>query len=791
MLAAIALATFLAPPSLDVAPGFSVELVAMEPLIEAPVSLAFDEDGRLWVVELRTYMNDVGALGERSPRNRVVVLEDTDRNGRMDRRTVFLEGLVLPRGATPCRGGALVIEPPWLLHCVDLDGDGRADVKRRLIDGFEGLENPEHAGNGPILGHDNRWEFSQHAFRVRFDGVNVATEAVSPHGQWGIVKDDAGRVYTSPNSQPLLVDLLPRTIVGARRRLAPLGIGLPIVEDGSVHPAGPTRGVNRGYQAGVLREDGTLASFTGACGPSIVRTDFLGSQMRGAGIVCEAAGNLVVRYRFDVRDGVPRALRIDEDREFLRAADERFRPVASAIGPDGALYIADMARGVIQHRIYLTDYLKTWIAQRGLEQPLDRGRIWRVVPADAPPPQERRAWPALGSASDEVLVATLRDDDGWWRDTAQRLLVERGALEQRDAIRTHLGDERPEVRLHALWTLDGLELLAMEDLAVTAKDPHPWLRSATLRIAASRQNGPDASAARAIVAAGLVDADRVVRAEGRAALAGLPPAERVDALLEQLALESDDPLLRDAALAALGDATVTAIERATSGALRSGLFDRLLAAGLSGSAAERSDLIALAVAQAAAGDGAPMRAILRLVADEKRSLYTGPVPLILSTEPTALLALRDGGAMEDAAALLDRCTWPGREQGAAVVDTSLVERGRRLFTLCAGCHGSEGTGLPGLAPSLAASPYLHRAPDRLARILLHGLTGGRSEDGRPWTSMPPVGLRDRDLTAITAYLRATWGGSAANLSDEDLAALREDCRGRSTPWTREELDDLP
>lgn len=778
-----------APPAFEVAPGFRVELVASEPLVEAPISLAFDEAGRLWVVELRTYMSDTTAVGERAPANRVVILEDTDRDGRMDRRTLFLDGLVLPRGAHPCRGGALVIEPPWLLHCVDHDGDGRADAKRRLVDGFEGLENPEHAGNGPIMGHDNAWEFSQHPTRVRFDGRSARAESVAPHGQWGIAKDDAGRIYTTPNSQPLLVDLLPRTLGGAPRRIAPWGLGRPLVATPEVFPAGPTPGVNRGYQEGVLRADGSLASFTAACGPAIVRTDALGAAMRGAAIVCEAAGNLVVRYALAEREGIPHATRMDGEGELLRSRDERFRPVFATVGPDGALYIADMARGVIQHRIYLTDYLKGQIEARDLEAPLDLGRIWRIVPEDAPPPRERRAWPALDAADDATLVETLRDRDGWWRDTAQRLLVEREARGVEERMRELLDEERPEVRLHALWTLDGLGLLTSDDLGRTAADAHPWLRSAALRAATARLATD--RAARRIVAAALDDPHGVVRAEANAALAGLPREERIAAAVALLrrAGADESPLERDALLAALGDATVPTLDRllATRDAttLPAGRLERLLAAALSGPPAERDATIALLVARAGAGDAAPIAAALELLADPKRFGFGGAIPVALATEPTALLAL---GERDDAARdLATRCAWPAPAAGAPV-DRILVERGRRLVTLCAGCHGGDGGGLAGLAPPLANSPLLRDDPTRLARVLLHGLSGGEDGEGRAWTSMPPVGLGDEDLAAVIAYLRETWSaGAVGSIDAATIGEIRRSHAGRARPWTREEL----
>ena len=196
--------------SMKLMDGFEITCVASEPMVEAPVAMAFDADGRLFVVEMRSYMPDIFGTGEKLPTNRISVLEDTDADGIFDSSRVFLDGLVLPRGVAPCYGGALVIEPPHLYFCKDTDGDGRADVKTQLLDGFLGVENPEHAGNGLLYGLDNWYHLSQHHTEFRFDGAAITTRKTPVLGQWGITMDDAGRLYYTPNSRPLLADLYPK-----------------------------------------------------------------------------------------------------------------------------------------------------------------------------------------------------------------------------------------------------------------------------------------------------------------------------------------------------------------------------------------------------------------------------------------------------------------------------------------------------------------------------------------------------------------------------------------------------
>lgn len=569
------------PEGFDVAPGYRLELVARDPLVVAPVSLAFDADGRLFVTEMRTYMNDVAGVAERSPRNRVAILTDQDGDGTFDRRSEFLTGLTLPRGATPYRSGVLVIEPPWLLHAVDEDGDGRADSVRRLIDGFGGLESPEHAGNGPIVGLDGWLEFSQHPVRVRFDGSNVETMPVSPHGQWGLTMDDVGRLYHAPNSAPVLIDAIPKWLAPRQPHASLASIGKAIAEDTEVHPSHPTPGVNRGYQERVLRADGTLASFTAACGPAIVRTGAMGDALSGAIVVCEPAGNLVSAFSLDVAadstDGVPVARHLFPGGELIRSTDERFRPVACAIGPDGALYIADIARGVIQHKVFLTDYLKGEIAKRGLEAPIGEGRVWRLVPEGWTQP----APPRLSAASNVELVRALRHENGWWRDTAQRLLVERYARDVDADLATLVRDATATdaSRVHALRTLAalGAPLPALDDGAPPDLLAHETsILGASLAIGTLRDRlrSPAPAVRQAAMIATAPLAGNAEIAAARVAALTAHPNDRVllDAFVATAPLDDLRRFVASAptaSLQSLAKATVAASDKAAARAKRS------------------------------------------------------------------------------------------------------------------------------------------------------------------------------------------------------------------------------
>ena len=460
--------------------------MASEPLIEDPVAMCFDASGRLWVVEMRGYMNDVDGSDETRPIGRIVVLIDEDHDGRMDRSVAFLENLILPRAIAPAHDGILFVEPPHLVHARDVDGDLRADEVHVLASGFGGIENPEHAGNGLAWGLDGWLECSQHPHRYRLtdEARSIHIQRVRPHGQWGVAIDEMGRCWYSPNSEPLLVDLFPKHYAARNQHQDRFdGVGVAVASSRRVRPVMRTPGVNRGYQKNVLDDSGRLTSFTGACGPGVYRDDVLGDDVHGDIFVCEVAGNLI--KRFDITehdDGTITADPVDDPIEFLTSSDERFRPVQTLTGPDGALYICDMYRGIIQHRIYMTTFLRRQIESRGLEQPAALGRIWRVVPEDG----GVRPVIDLDSLDDEEIVPHLFDGNGLIADNAQRLLIERGSTSSEEAIRDAMsGSLDATDRIRGLWTLHRLGVLDPEDVHVFMSDSEPMVRRTALRISES------------------------------------------------------------------------------------------------------------------------------------------------------------------------------------------------------------------------------------------------------------------------------------------------------------------
>ncbi|MCI0746595.1 MAG: c-type cytochrome [Verrucomicrobia subdivision 3 bacterium] len=483
--------------------GLQVECIAREPLVETPVALAFGADGRIWVVEMRGFMPNVDGRGEQEIPGRIAVLEDTNGDDTMDRKTIFLDNLVMPRAVALARDGVLVAEPPHLWFCRDTNGDGKADEKTAVASDYGDQKNPEHTANGLVRGIDN-WIYSlYHTFRYRDQGTNWIRESTAQRTQWGLSQDDFGRLFYTSNSDQLRGDLVPSHYFTAKPPGSKLpGINVQIAHDQSTWPARVNPGVNRAYEPGTLRHDLRLARFTSACGSLIYRGDLLGPQFYGNAFVCEPAGNFVRRNILAEKDAIIMATNAYPEDEFLTSSDERFRPVNLYTGPDGALYVVDMYHGIIQHRTYVTPYLRKQILDRGLERPLHQGRIYRIAPRNSRSAPRIR----LGDESSAALVRHLSNPNGWWRDNAQRLLVERKDATIVPALKaladpTTPQSSAPVARLHTLWTLEGMGRLDAATLQKSLGDPNPRVRAAAIRLAEPflKSGNPDGESLRTAI----------------------------------------------------------------------------------------------------------------------------------------------------------------------------------------------------------------------------------------------------------------------------------------------------
>lgn len=779
--------------------GLAIEVVASEPLIAAPVALSFDDQGRLYVVEMRGYMNDVAGAGEDQPSGRVSLLRDSDGDGRMDQATVFLDGLVLPRAVMAVAGGVLIGAPPKLLFARDTDGDGRADVVDTVATDVGSRGNPEHQPNAPTWMMDNWIWLAECPHRFRWRSGTWERDRGLGRGQWGLTQDDRGRVFYNYNQDILRCDLLPAEWFLNHPRLARSATSLNYATMASrtVWPGHPTpSATGRRNPTVVFRPDGSLKAADATCAPLVYRGDAL-PQFRGQAFVCEPVGNLVKRLLLREQDGIVTADHSVKEREFLISTDERFRPVFTATGPDGALYVVDMYRGVIEHRAFMNDVLAADAKARQLETPLDRGRIWRVVNRGTRPALYRLPTTLSGR------VAGLSHANGWVRDTAQRLLVESADPAAMPALvaRFHDTDADATTRLHVWWTVVGLGAVPLTLAQAALGDADAAVRAAAVRMA------PAETVERIRTLAH--DPDLLVRSAVAARLAMLGGAANDQALLALLARDGGRALVREAALSGLAGRELDVVRQGVL--LPAGADDAAhllplltaLAQQIALAAQPATVLAALEVVAQQTPDSARQIALLNgLAGAEGGKAATPPGRILeLTREPVGWVALQDSLPDHPALTRLQaRVTWPGRGErapSAAVVDLTPAQEERRrrggvlYASVCAACHQPHGRGLDGLAPPLVDSPRVTGRPDVAIRIVLHGLTGPVVVGDRSWNlTMPPLAqFNDEDIAAVLTYVRRAWDHVAPPVDATLVQEVRARFAGRAAPWTAGELGD--
>jgi putative membrane-bound dehydrogenase-like protein len=475
--------------SIVVKDGFTVELVAAEPLVVDPVAFDWGPDGRLWVVEMRDYPRGIDEHGK--PGGRVKVLTDRDGDGRFDDAQVFLDHLPFPTGIKVWRKGVLITAAPEIIYAEDTTGDGVADVKTPLYRGF-GEGNQQHRVNGLRWGLDN-WLYVgngdsggtiqslQTQERVRFSGRDIRIrpdagelDPVSGQTQFSLCFDDAGNRFGGNNSEPVWHYVLEDFHLRRVESLIPPPVRkiVPQVSGNApVFPASKTPTRFNDYH--------TANRFTSACGIEIYRDTYLGDGLYGNSLVCEPVHNLVHREVLTPQGLSFTSVRPPSEQasEFLASTDPWFRPVMARTGPDGALYIADMYRQVIEHPTWIpTD----WQRRLDLRAGSDRGRIYRVVRSAAPP----RKVPSLVDLSTPKLVAELDSPSGTRRDLVQQVLLwrnDQGALP--GLVQLAHDAKLPQVRWQALCTLDGLHALTPDVIATALQDPHAGVRLHAVRLA--------------------------------------------------------------------------------------------------------------------------------------------------------------------------------------------------------------------------------------------------------------------------------------------------------------------
>jgi len=782
------LATFKIPA------GFHAELVASEPLVDTPISICWDEKGRMFVCEMRGYMHDVDGKGEDQPLGRIVMLEDSHGDGKLDKRTVFADGLFLPRAIACVNGGLLVGEPPTLWFMKDSKGDGKADIKELVDDKFGSRTGqPEHMANSPTRFLDNWFYCADYAARYKLKDGKFIIESAPTRGQWGLSQDDYGREFYNTNSDFLRANVIPEQYY-LRNPNYPASAGsmVQVLKDQSCWPSHPTPGVNRGYEDKQLRSDGTLATCTATCGAGVYRGDLFPKEYAGNVFIPEPAGNLVKRVIIDEKDAVLSARNAYENLDFWTSTDERFRPVNAYTGPDGALYVVDMYRGIIQHKGFLTYYLVANIKDRKLEEPFDLGRIWRIVPNGAKPKATKLPEEPAG------LVKSLGDKNGWVRDTAQRVLVEKKDMTVAPALGALVKDGPSNLaKIHALWTLEGLAALTPEVISTALKDADGKVRATAVRLS-DRTQAAD-------VAKLVNDPSVDVQVALAFHLSMFPESQ--DAAIALARRSGRNPLVCDALLSGLRGRELEVLQALIADAKKPAPNEVLGALAQAVMNERRSarvkTLLELIVAQPA---NSPVQvAMLNGAAGIAKIKGKNPPKykiLYLEAEAPELAALAvkaDAKAKPLVAGLDARIAWPGKPGvppppviiPLTAQEQQLFDTGKTVYaTLCAACHQPTGTGMEGLAPPLVDSEWVLGKADVLPRIVLNGLSGPVKVNGQSFNlEMPPLGpaLNDEQIAGVLTYIRREWEHNASPISVTTVASLRSQNKDRTKAWSSMEL----
>jgi len=532
-------------------PQLRIELVAAEPQLNSPVAISWDADGRLYVAEMIDYPAGPTA-------GQIRLLEDRDGDGRYETASVFAKGLNFPNGVLAARDGVFVTAAPDLLFFKDTDGDGQADVRQVVFTGF-GEGNQQLRANGLTWGWDN-WIYGANGrsngavrrpedpasaavpiptrdFRFRPDGSRF--EATSGQSQFGQSADDWGNRFLAWNTIPLRHAVFPQDFLDRNPRLSGLGVRdiADPADTGRVYPISP-----RPQTFNRERTD----FYNALCGLTLYRGDRLGPDYVGNAFVGESLTSLVHRRVVTPQGASFVSRRAEPDREFLASTDSWFHPVYLTTGPDGSLYVVDFYRRWVEHPAFVAEKLRGGIDwQHGT----GHGRIWRIsrrAAADPPPAAPRLSQLPLAS-----LVQTLQSTNGWQRDTAQRLLVERQDPQASPPLRSLAHDGRlPQARARALAALDGIQQLDDATLARALQDPDMHVRTVAIRLARPRL--ADSAPLRAALAACGISPSAAVRLQAALAWSAVETGEKADALSQLVQGDAEDPLVAAAVIGSAG-----------------------------------------------------------------------------------------------------------------------------------------------------------------------------------------------------------------------------------------------
>ncbi len=560
-------------------PGLRIELVAAEPVIVDPVAFAFDDQRRLFVVEGRGYPGPTDGQPA-PPAGRIALLEDRDGDGRHEKRTEFAAGLTYPNGILPWRGGVFVTCAPDILYLKDNDGDGVADERRVVLTGFNTTKTPQIRVSHPTLGldgkvyvtgglnggkvtspsHPARPEVAFTTADGRFDPTTLEFEVLGGRAQFGQTFDAYGRRFICSNRHPAMHVVLEPSHL---RRNPHLAMADTVQNVSKVEAAAAVWPISRVSLTAdfipALMSKPHTGTFTAASGVMVLGGSALGPDHVGNFFICESAQNLVQRQVVRADGASFRSEPAQPGREFLASTDPWFRPVFLGEGPDGALYLADMYRREIDHPAYVPEESR---GKLDFESGKDRGRIYRIV-RDGAAARVRSA-----SFTTADLVRDLEAPDTWWRERAQRLLVERADdAAVPEVERIAMAAKLPEARVRALWTLAGLGRLKSAVVQGALRDAVPGVREQAVVLGGGRLDSDPSLAGPLLAVAD--DADARVRFCTALVLGSWNDPRAVTALAAIAARDGGDRWVRAAVLSGVGgrlEAFRAAFARGQSGA---------------------------------------------------------------------------------------------------------------------------------------------------------------------------------------------------------------------------------
>jgi len=692
--------------------GFDLKAVATEPFIEAPVTMDFDNQGRMWVVEMKGYMQNLEGTNANIPNGRITILEDLDNDGITDHSKVFLDSLVLPRAIAHVYGGLLYAEPPNLWF-VEIEND--KPKNKVLVDAkYTHGGNVEHQPNGLMMNIDNWIYNAKSKYRYQKKNKKWIKEKTYFRGQWGISKDNFGRIYYNNNSIILRGDIvLPNTHKNPNFK-SQVSLGRKLAPNRRVYPLHATS-INRGYIKGRLDKDSLLINITSACGPLIYRGDQFPKEYLENAFICAPEANIVKRAILSFAPTDITARQATPKKEFLASTDEGFRPVNLFNGPDGNMYIVDMHRGILQDKSFMTDYLKKHYKKKQLDTIIGMGRILKV---------QRKKNLAVQKIQIELLslpelVNLLKHPNGWYRDKAQQLLIHKQDSSSILLLKKMIKDSKSNsiTQIHALHTLNGLNALSFN-----------FLEQVIVRNNKSS-----------------VTSHAIVLLEQFASPKYLSRMLQLTQSLKSNKNHEIDIYLSNS----LGDWTVLSPED----------FFPIL----------------LEVSNNYKNNPIFQEGIMSSI----RGLETNFYDYIKEHEPhnsESVISI-----FLDTYFKNKKHSSNNKNKISNTKNIKSFKAGKRIFKhICATCHGINGDGISNLAPPFKNSEYISKSLDRLALVILHGLSGPIHVNGVRYNlnaTMPGLNNNsdhsNKDIQNLIRYIRSEFSEKEGNISLKRINYLRK------------------